>query len=81
MVKFLQEGYAFPGTETQGKEGLFFVFGSNDADPFAFSKENRLYEAFRRILKSGGILRNGGVFFLTDRLNEFGTQCYRRNLD
>ena len=81
MVKFLQEGYAFPGTETQGKEGLFFVFGSNDADPFAFPKENRLYEAFRRILKSGGILRNGGVFFLTDRLNEFGTQCYRRNLD
>ena len=77
MVKFLREGYAFPGVEIRGIEGLFFVFGSDNADPLSFPGDNRMFEAFRRLLRSGKTLRTGGVFFLADKLDEYGTQYYR----
>ena len=79
MVKFRREGYAFPGVEARGIEGLFFVFGSDNADPLSFPGDNRMFEAFRRLIKAGKTLRTGGVFFLADKLEKYGTQYYRSN--
>lgn len=77
MVRFRREGYAFPGWEKNGNDGYFFVFGSHTADPFDFPSGNRLFHAFQRLLKAGKTPGTGGVFFLSDRLSDYGTQPFR----
>ena len=78
LVKFMREGYMAPGLESDGRDGVFFIFGRADnVDPLTFPAVTSMQKAFHRILRSGRRLRSGTIFFLTDRLDRFGTQYYR----
>ena len=78
LAKFMREGYMTPGLETDGRDGVFFIFGrADDVDPLACPAVTSMQKAFHRILRSGRRLRSGTLFFLTDRLDRFGTQYYR----
>lgn len=79
LTKFMREGYMTPGLESDGRDGVFFVFGRTDnGDPLTYPAVTSVQKAFHRILKSGRRLRCGAVFFLTDKLDRFGTQYYRK---
>ena len=78
LTKFMREGYMTPGLESDGRDGVFFVFGRTDHDdPLTYPAVTSVQKAFHRILQSGRRLRCGAVFFLTDKLDRFGTQYYR----
>ena len=78
LAKFMREGYMTPGLESDGRDGVFFVFGRTDNDdPLTYPAVTSIQKAFHRILKSGRRLRSGAVLFLTDKLDRFGTQYYR----
>ena len=78
LAKFMREGYMTPPMESDGRDGVFFVFGKTDhADPLTYPAVNTMQKAFHRILQSGRRLQSGAIFFLTDQLDHFGTQFYR----
>lgn len=78
LAKFMREGYMTPFGKAGGRDGIFFIFGRTDnEDPLTYPAHNTMQQAFHRLLKAGRPLRSGAIFFLTDKLNRFGTQYYR----
>ncbi len=80
LAKLMREVYLYPAP-SNGKEGLFFVFGRDDPpyddDPAATSLQRFMLGE----ISAGRPLRSGSMFLLKEHLPLFGTQFYRkRNL-
>jgi hypothetical protein len=76
LVRFQRELYLFP-LPSNGKDGLWFIFLSNDVDPRTAPRDTSLRRAVADFLATGERWRLGGMFFLVDDLPRFGTQVYR----
>lgn len=76
IVGWQREVYEFPMPST-GNDGLYFVFGQDKIDPQTAPRDSKLRRAILQHLESGKTLRSGGMFFLFDDMEKYGTQCYR----
>ena len=77
MAALMREVYLFPFASS-GKDGIFFLFGKEPEDCRDLPRDNSLRRAMLGILDEGKRLRCGGMLFLTNDLDKFGTQAYRR---
>jgi len=80
FVKFQKEVYLFP-VWSSGKEGVYFIFDTETIDLNTIEIKNSLQKAMVSHLKSGGVLRAGGMFFLTDDIDKLGTQLYLKGVE
>jgi hypothetical protein len=76
IVGWQREVYEFPMPST-GSDGLYFIFGQDKIDPSTAPRDSKLRRAIVEHLEKGNTLRSGGMFFLFDDLEKYGTQCYR----
>jgi hypothetical protein len=76
MVLWQRELYLFPWP-SNGKAGLFFLFGEDDVDTATAPRDTSIRRAVLDHLAAGRPLRNGGMFLLTEDFPHFGTQYYR----
>jgi hypothetical protein len=76
FVLFQKEVFLFP-TWSSGKEGLFFVFDTEEIDLDTIKTKTSLQRAMVSHLKSGGVLRAGGMFFLFKDIDQLGCRHYR----
>lgn len=76
VVAWQREVYLFPVPST-GRDGLYFVFGQDTIDPKNAPRDSYMRRAIIDHLHSGKKLRSGGMFFLFDDLEKYGTQFYR----
>jgi len=75
FVLFQKEVFLFP-VWSSGKEGLFFLFDTEDLDLNTVETKTSLQRAMVSHLKNGGVLRAGGMFFLTQDIEHLGKQYY-----
>ncbi len=78
MVKWMDELYLFP-YPSGPRTGMFFVFGSDRTDYANLPRDTSLRRAMADHLQAGGYCRAGGMFLLTEDLEYYGSQWYRRN--
>jgi len=78
MVLWQRELYLYP-FPFGGNSGLYFVFARDDVDPATAPRDTSLRRAILDHLEAGGKMRPGGMFFLTEDFEQFGTQVYRSN--
>ena len=76
LIKLLREVYLFPVPATP-REGLYYIFGSDDVDIATAPRDSSLRRATLDFLSAGGSWRCGGMFFLKSDLGRLGTQLYR----
>ncbi len=76
FVKFQKEVFLFP-VWSSGKEGVYFIFDTEDIDLDTIETKSSLQKAMVSHLKDGRVLRAGGMFFLCDDIKELGNQRYR----
>lgn len=76
IVGWQREVYEFPMPST-GNDGLYFVFGQDTIDPSTAPRDSKIRRAIVEHLVTGKTLRSGGMFFLFNDLEKYGTQCYR----
>ena len=77
LARFMRELYLCP-CSSSGTDGVLFIFGREDANYQDYPGDNSIRRAMLKVLNGGGRLRSGGMFFLLEHLDRFGTQCYRR---
>ncbi len=76
MVLYQRELYLFPWPSGP-RSGLYFTFGREDIDLATAPRDTGLRRALLDHLATGGRLRTGGMFLLTEDFRRFGTQVYR----
>jgi hypothetical protein len=76
LVRFQRELYLFP-VPSSGKDGLWFIFLTNEVDPATAPRDTSLRRAVADLLATGERWRGGGMFYLVDDLPRFGTGHYR----
>jgi hypothetical protein len=76
LVCFQRELYLFP-TRSSGRDGLWFIFLQDDLDAARLPRDTSLRRGVADFLLAGNTWRGGGMFFLTEHLEQFGTQYYR----
>jgi hypothetical protein len=76
LVQYQRELYLFP-TSPSGRDGLWFVFLQDDFNLAALPRDTSLRRGVADFLAAGNGWRGGGMFFLTEDLEHFGTQHYR----
>jgi hypothetical protein len=64
-------------TPSNGRDGLWFIFLHENLDPAALPRDTSLRRGVADFLLAGHPWRGGGMFFLTEHLEQFGTQYYR----
>lgn len=77
LAKFMRQVYLFPMAST-GRDGLFFIFGRDYGDISEYPRDNSVRRAMMSIFDEGKRLRTGGMFYLPEHLDKFGTEYYRR---
>jgi hypothetical protein len=78
LANFMRQLYLFPMLST-GKDGLFFLFGKDHGDVLQYPRDNSVRRAMLSIFDEGKRLRLGGMFYLPEHLDQFGTEYYRTN--
>ncbi|MCC6442220.1 MAG: DUF5596 domain-containing protein [Armatimonadetes bacterium] len=78
LVAFQRELYLFP-IPSSGTDGLWFIFLKDDFDPVTLPRDTSLQRSVADYLAQGNRWRGGGMFYLTDDLDHFGEQHYRRS--
>lgn len=78
LVKFQRELYLYPITSS-GLSGVDRVFGSFSIDISTAPRDSSLQRAILDQISQKNPLRNGGMFFLKENLNNFGSSFYRKN--
>ncbi len=78
LILFQNELYLYP-VPSVGKEGLWFIFLTDDAVPGNLPRETSLQRAAADFLARGGRWRGGGMFFMTEDIELFGTGVYRNS--
>jgi len=76
LAKFMRELYLFP-CSAGGKDGMFFLFGQEPDDHKDLPRDNSVRRAMLSILDEGKRLHTGGMLFLVDDIDKFGTKYYR----
>lgn len=76
LVRLLREVYLFP-IPTGPRDGLYYLFGSDDIDLDTAPRDTSLRRATLDFLASGGSWRCGGMFIMGVDLARFGDQPYR----
>ena len=76
LVRYQRELYLYP-TRSNGRDGLWFIFLQDNFDPAALPRDTSLRRGVADFLLAGNTWRGGGMFFLTEHLEQFGTQYYR----
>lgn len=76
LVQYQRELYLFP-TRSSGRDGLWFIFLQDDLDPAALPRDTSLRRCVADWLQAGHTWRGGGMFFLTEHLEQFGSRYYR----
>ena len=77
MVLWQQEMYLYP-VGSSGRDGLHFLFATDQIDPATAPRDTSLRRAFLDWLAAGKRLMAGGAFILTEDLQYYGTQHYRK---
>jgi hypothetical protein len=77
MVLWQREMYLFP-IMCSGRDGLFFLFARDDIDPATAPRDTSMRRAFLDWIESGRHLKAGGAFMLTEDVQHYGTQHYRK---
>lgn len=77
MTAWQREMYLYP-IPCGGRDGLFFLFGRDDIDPSTAPRDTSMRRAVLDWLASGKRLMSGGAFMLTEHLEGYGSQFYRR---
>ena len=77
LAKFMRELYLFP-CPGGGKDGMFFLFGKEPDDHKDLPRDNSVRKAMLSILDEGRRLRTGGMLFLTEDIDKFGTKHYQK---
>ena len=78
LVRCLRECYLHP-VEGRPFGGLWFVFLRDDINPATAPRDTSLQRGILDWLAKGNAWHDGGMFILTDDLDHFGTQQYRRS--
>lgn len=78
LCRFQRELYLFP-IPASGVDGLDFVYHHVKVDPRTAPRDTSLRRAMLERLDAGERLRGGGMFFLTEDMDRFGAQPYRRD--
>lgn len=76
LVAFQRELYLYP-TAFHPNSGLWFLFLQDRFDIATAPRDTTLQRAVLDFLAAGHTWRGGGMFFLTEHLDRFGTQPYR----
>ena len=77
MVLWQRELYLYP-IPSGDRSGLRFIFGRDDIDIATAPRDTSLRRALLDHLQAGGRLINGGMFFLCEDFESFGSQVYQR---
>ena len=77
MVHWQKELYLYP-IPSGDRSGLRFIFGKDDIDISTAPRDTSLRRALLDHLQVGGRIISGGMFFLCEDVDEFGSQTYRR---
>jgi hypothetical protein len=76
LLAFQRQGYLFP-VASDGKDGLYFVFGRWNIDLDTAPRDTRLRRAMLDHMAAGHKLRSGGFFLLPEDVSRFGQEPYR----
>jgi hypothetical protein len=76
LLAYQHELYLHPVTSS-GRDGLWFIFLRDEFDPATLPRDTSLRRGVADFLAAGNFWRCGGMFFLLDDLERFGTQAYR----
>ena len=76
LVRHMREVYLFPVSCAQGS-GLWFIFLRDPVDLATAPRVSSLQRAVANHLDAGGAWRAGGMFFLVDDLDHYGSRHYR----
>jgi hypothetical protein len=76
LVRYQRELYLYP-TPSNGRDGLWFIFLQENLEPAALPRDTSLRRGVADFLLAGHTWRGGGMFFLTEHLEQFGSQYYR----
>jgi hypothetical protein len=76
LVRYQRELYLFP-VPSSGKDGLWFIFLRDPVDPATAPRDTSLQRGVADFLAAGNTWRGGGMFFMAEHLDHFGTQYYR----
>ena len=77
LAAFQRELYLYP-VSSSGRDGLWFIFFQDAFNSHQVPRETSLQRAVAEFLDRGHVWRGGGMFFLTDDFDRFGSQVYRR---
>ena len=77
LPTYQRELYLFP-VPYGGRDGLYFIFYDHDIDERTAPRDTTLKRAYVDHLLAGKPLRNGGMFFLPEDMDKFGTQPYQK---
>ncbi len=76
LVRFQRELHLFP-VPSNGRDGLWFIFLTDDVDPRTASRDTSLRRGVADFLATGERWRSGAMFYLLEDLDAFGSQPYR----
>ena len=79
LASFQRELYLFP-IKSSVDSGLWFIFQQTPLDLNTAPRRTSLQRAVADYILSGHTWRSGGMYFLVDDLDQFGTQVYRNAL-
>ena len=77
MVLWQRELYLYP-IPSGDRSGLRFIFGRDNIDIATAPRDTSLRRALLDHLQAGGRLIHGGMFFLCEDFEDFGSQVYQR---
>jgi hypothetical protein len=77
MVLWQQEMYLYP-IGSSGRDGLHFLFATDEIDPATAPRDTSMRRAFLDWIAAGKRLMAGGAFILTEDLQYYGRQHYRK---
>lgn len=79
LPKFQRELYLVP-TQTNPTDGLWFIYlQAGTPDPATWPQKTSLQRKVMKYITDGGQWRAGGMFFLMEDVDSFGTQIYRKS--
>lgn len=76
LVRHLREVYLNP-CGSSGRDGLFFLFYTDEVDPATARRDTSIRRAFLEWLASGRRLRSSAMFLLREDLAHYGRDGYR----
>jgi len=77
LVRFMRELYLCP-TNSRSRSGPWFIFLQEPFDAATAPRKTSLQRGILDHLQAGNLWRDGGMFFMLDDLDHFGSQWYQK---